>query len=153
LVATKVLGCHATGDFAREYKQAKGERSMEFIGLVGILTAYVSFRQWMQHDRRIMVHRERLAAIEKGIDLPPLEQEVQRSRWNVQRFLLWLGCLDIAFGIGVWLLLSVMMSFPPNKFTEDLPPGIQYVGVIPIGMGIAHLIAYFVEIRRERAIS
>jgi hypothetical protein len=97
-----------------------------------------------------MVHRERLAAIEKGIELPPLEQEVQRTRWNVQRFLLWLGCLDIAIGIGLFILLSVMMSFPPNKFTEDLPRGIQYVGVIPIGIGIAHLIAYFVEIRRER---
>jgi hypothetical protein len=150
LVATKVLAGPATGDFAREYKQAKGARSMEFVAIVGILTVYVAFRQWMQHDRRIMVHRERLAAIEKGIELPPLEQEVQRTRWNVQRFLLWLGCLDIAVGIGLFILLSVMMSFPPNKFTEDLPRGIQYVGVIPVGMGIAHLIAYFVEIRRER---
>jgi hypothetical protein len=81
----------------------------------------------------MMVHRERLAAIEKGIELPPLEQEVRRSRWNVQRFLLWFGCLDISVGIGVYILLSVMMSFPPNKFTQDLPPGIQYVGVIPVG--------------------
>ena len=126
---------------------------MEFVALVGILTCYVAFSQWMQHARRMMVHRERLAAIEKGIELPPLEQEVRRSRWNVQRFLLWFGCLDIAVGVGVYILLSVMMSFPPNKFTQDLPPGIQYVGVIPIGMGIAHLLAYFVEIRREREIS
>ena len=123
---------------------------MEFVALVGILTCYVAFSQWMQHARRMMVHRERLAAIEKGIELPPLEQEVRRSRWNVQRFLLWFGCLDISIGVGVYILLSVMMSFPPNKFTQDLPPGIQYVGVIPVGMGIAHLIAYFVEIRRER---
>jgi hypothetical protein len=126
---------------------------MEFVALVGILTCYVAFSQWMQHARRMMVHRERLAAIEKGIELPPLEQEVRRSRWNVQRFLLWFGCLDIAVGVGVYILLSVMMSFPPNKFTQDLPPGIQYVGVIPVGMGIAHLLAYFVEIRREREIS
>ena len=126
---------------------------MEFIALVGILACYVAFSQWMQHDRRMMVHRERLAAIEKGIELPPLEQEVRRSRWNVQRFLLWFGCLYIAVGVGVYILLSVMMSFPPNKFTQDLPPGIQYVGVIPVGMGIAHLIAYFVEIHRERETS
>jgi hypothetical protein len=125
---------------------------MEFVALVGILTCYVAFSQWMQHARRMMVHRERLAAIEKGIELPPLEQEVRRSRWNVQRFLLWLGCLDIAVGIGVFILLSIMMSFAPtpNKFTAELPQGIQYVGVIPVCMGIAHLIAYFVEIRRER---
>ena len=123
---------------------------MEFIALVGIFTVYVAFRQWMQHDRRIMIHRERLAAIEKGIELPTLEQEVVRSHWNVQRFLLWFGCLDIALGIGVYILLSIMMSFPPTNFTQNLPPGIQYVGVIPVGMGIAHLIAYFVEIRREQ---
>ena len=126
---------------------------MEFVAFVGVLACYVAFRQWMQHDRRRMVHRERLAAIEKGIELPPLEQEVQRSRWNVQRFLLWFGCLDISIGVGVYILLSVMMSFPPNKFTQDLPPGIQYVGVIPVGMGIAHLIAYLVETRRERSVS
>ena len=126
---------------------------MEFVALVGILTCYVAFSQWMQHARRMMVHRERLAAIEKGIELPPLEQEVRRSRWNVQRFLLWFGCLDISIGVGVYILLSVMMSFPPNKFTQDLPPGIQYVGVIPVGMGIAHLIAYLVETRRERSVS
>ena len=126
---------------------------MEFVALVGILTCYVAFSQWMQHARRMMVHRERLAAIEKGIELPPLDQEVRRSRWNVQRFLLWFGCLDISIGVGVYILLSVMMSFPPNKFTQDLPPGIQYVGVIPVGMGIAHLIAYLVETRRERSVS
>ena len=126
---------------------------MEFVALVGILTCYVAFSQWMQHARRMMVHRERVAAIEKGIELPPLEQEVQRSRWNVQRFLLWFGCLDISVGVGVYILLSVMMSFPPNKFTQDLPPGIQDVGVIPVGMGIAHLIAYFVETRRERSVN
>ena len=126
---------------------------MEFVALVGILTGYVAFSQWMQHARRMMVHRERLAAIEKGIELPPLDQEVRRSRWNVQRFLLWFGCLDISIGVGVYILLSVMMSFPPNKFTQDLPPGIQYVGVIPVGMGIAHLIAYLVETRRERSVS
>jgi len=126
---------------------------MEFVALVGILTGYVAFSQWMQHARRMMVHRERLAAIEKGLALPPLEQEVRRSRWNVQRFLLWFGCLDIAVGVGVYLVLSIMMSYPPNKFTEDLPQGIQYVGVIPVGMGIAHLIAYLVETRRERSVS
>ena len=124
---------------------------MEFVAFVGVLACYVAFRQWMQHDRRIMIHRERLAAIEKGIELPTLEKEVVRSRWNVQRFLLWFGCLDIAVGIGVFIVLSIMLSFPPNKFTEELPQGIQYVGVIPVGMGIAHLIAYFVETRRERS--
>ena len=49
---------------------------------------YLAFRQWLQLSRRTMIHRERLAAIEKGVDLPPLEQEAQRRSWNIQRFLL-----------------------------------------------------------------
>ena len=88
---------------------------MEFVTMVGIFTAYMAFRQWMQHHRRMMVHRERLAAIEKGISFPPLEQEVQRSSWNVQRFLFWFGCVDIATGVAVYIVLAVMLSFPPNR--------------------------------------
>jgi uncharacterized protein DUF6249 len=123
---------------------------MEFVGLVAIFTIYVAFRQWMQHHRRVMIHRERLAAIEKGISLPPLEQEVQRSSWNVQRFLFWFGCVDIAIGVGAFVALSVLLSFPPNQFTRDIPPGIEYLAVIPIAIGVAHLITYFMEARRGR---
>ena len=123
---------------------------MEFIAFVGILTVYVAFRQWMQHHRRIMIHRERLAAIEKGINLPPLEQEMQRSSWNVQRFLLLLGWTWIAVGLGAFVVLSVLLSFPANNYTQDIPPGLQYLGVVPVGIGIAHLITYFVGARREQ---
>src|SRR5262245_15999354 len=123
---------------------------MEFVTMVGIFTAYMAFRQWMQHHRRMMVHRERLAAIEKGITLPPLEQEVQRSSWNVQRFLFWFGFVDIAIGVAAYVVLSVMLSFPPNHYTQDIPPGLQYVGIFPVAIGIAHLITYFVEARRAK---
>ncbi len=47
---------------------------MEVTLIVIALIAYLGFRQWLRQHRRSMIHRERLAAIEKGIELPPLEQ-------------------------------------------------------------------------------
>ena len=47
------------------------------IVLVAII-AYIGFMQWLQHQRRAMMHRERLAAIEKGASLPA-DAEPQRG--------------------------------------------------------------------------
>ena len=44
--------------------------ALVFIALIG----FAAFQQYLRHHRRIMIHRERLAAVEKGIDLPPLER-------------------------------------------------------------------------------
>jgi hypothetical protein len=32
---------------------------------------------------------------------------------------------------------------------RDIPPGIQWIGVAPIGIGLSHLIVYWVERRRK----
>ncbi len=120
--------------------------------IIGVsLVGFIAFLQWLKHDRRNMVHRERMAAIEKGIELPPLIQEVQRSTWNVQRVLLLLGCSWVAVGIGTIGLLSTLLVFPPSEVTKDIPQGMQVAGLIPLGIGIAHLITYWVGERRERA--
>jgi hypothetical protein len=49
------------------------------------LIGYIAFRQWLVHHRRIMIHRERLTAIEKGIALPPLEREVEPFRQSSRK--------------------------------------------------------------------
>jgi hypothetical protein len=56
---------------------------MEVAVVVVALIAYMGFREWLRHNRRSMIHRERLSAIEKGVEMPPLEQETQRRAWNV----------------------------------------------------------------------
>ena len=88
-----------------------------------------------------MIHRERLAALEKGIELPPLEQEAQRMSWNVQRILLLAGLVWISIGIGFYLVFNAMLA-NPTRFTGEVPPGLQYVGVGLVGIGVSHLIAY-----------
>ena len=78
-------------------------------------------------------HKERMAAIEKGLELPPdslpqPEQMPPRSRYLL-RGLIWLGVgLAITFGGQAWLARPMGGS-----------------GWIAVAVGTAYLIFYFVE--------
>jgi hypothetical protein len=128
-----------------------------------IVTATVAhvFQLWIRHQRRVMVHRERLAALEKGVELPPLEQEIQRRGWNVQRLLLLAGLIWISIGIAAFPMLQGLagqsIHFPwgythdGNPFFADLPIayGMQWLALAPIGIGLSHVIVYFVGRQKE----
>jgi hypothetical protein len=81
-------------------------------------------------------HKERMAAIEKGLELPPEslpppEQLPPRSRYLL-RGLIWLGVgLAITFGGHDWLRAPLGGS-----------------GWIAVAVGVAYLIFYFVEGRK-----
>ena len=81
-----------------------------FVAAIAVLTAYAAFQQFLRHQRRMMIHRERLAALEKGIELPPLEQEILRGRWNVQRILLFAGLVWISLGVSIYLVLNALIG-------------------------------------------
>jgi hypothetical protein len=108
---------------------------------VAVFFGFVAFVLWLRQQRRVMIHRERLVAIEKGVDLSPVSQEVKRSSWNVQRLLLLAGLVWISVGMGFYMVFSEMLRHP-TEFTRDVPPGIQYVGYGLIGVGISHLVAF-----------
>jgi hypothetical protein len=95
-----------------------------------------------------MIHRERLAAIEKGVDLPPLEQEVKRTSWNVQRFLLLAGLVWLSLGIATFVTLSALLAHP-TPGTEGIPEGLQWIGLAPACIGLSHMIVYLVGKKRE----
>jgi|SRR4051794_22530255 len=118
------------------------------LGLAVIL-AFVGFGQWLRQQRRIMIHRERLVALEKGVELPPLlDQESHRNSWNVQRILLLAGLVWISAGVGFYLVFSEMLR-NPTEVTRDIPHGIQNVGYALIGVGLSHLIAFAAGLRKE----
>jgi hypothetical protein len=120
--------------------------------LVGI--AYI-FQIWVRYQRRLMIHRERLAAIEKGTELPPLEQEIQRGGWNVQRLLLLAGLVWISLGVATFPLMvrlgghAVRSPWDPFPLL-DIPRGLEWIGLGLIGIGISHLVTFAVGRQRER---
>ena len=105
---------------------------------IGMLAVYTSYRK--RQDLFAHYHQERMAAIEKGIDCPPwpdrllADDEVPYSpRRHLLKGLVWLF-------IGLAAMVAVYATF---DFHHAL------FGLIPAGIGLAHLIYYFVEGRRE----
>src|SRR5687767_11090311 len=106
---------------------------------IAVVFAFLGFGMWLRQQRRVMIHRERLTALEKGLEPPPpLEQETSRINWNVQRLLLLLGLVWISVGIGFYLIFSTMLA-NPTPATADVPHGLQFAGVGMIGVGLSHL--------------
>lgn len=124
---------------------------MEFAvsSVIIALIAYIGFREWLRQNRRAMIHRERLMAIEKGVELPPLEQEAHRRAFNVQRILLLAGLVWLSLGIAAFVTLSAVLSFAANAKYE-IPPGIQWIGLAPIAIGLSHLVVYLVGKGKEK---
>ena len=122
---------------------------MEVAIVVVALIAYMGFREWLRHNRRAMIHRERLTAIEKGVELPPLEQEAHRRAWNVQRILLLAGLTWISLGIAAYVTLTALLSYSSNA-RGDIPAGMQWIDLAPIGIGLSHVIVYLVGKGKER---
>ena len=121
---------------------------MEVAMVLVAIIAYLGFRQWLQLNRSKMIHRERLAAIEKGADLPPLEQAARRSSWSVQRFLLLAGLVWLSLGFGAFVTLSAMLAHP-TPVTQGIPQGMQWIGLAPACIGLSHVIVYLIGKRRE----
>lgn len=119
------------------------------VALVWIaIIAFVGFHQWLRHQRRVLIHRERLIALEKGIELPPLEREARRSTWNAQRILLLAGLIWISLGVGAVVVLNALLAHG-SPAAAEIPHGVQWVGLAPIGIGLSHLVVYLVGRRQE----
>lgn len=113
------------------------------LALVVLPIVYMAFLGWLRHRRQVMIHRERLAAIEKGIDLSILDQEIQLRSWNVQQILLLAGLSWISVGIATFVVLTALLAYP-SQFVDEFPKGLEWIGLAPTGIGISHLIVYFV---------
>lgn len=135
----------------REYKSAKGALDMGVFTLIAVIivvsVVYVGYQQWLRHHRRLMIHRERVAALERGVALPPLDEEIQLKNWNVQRFLLLAGLSWISLGIGAFVFLQAMHVYHPHSGNFS---GTQWIGVPIVLIGLSHLIVYGVERHRDR---
>ena len=107
-----------------------------FIPIVALIViwaiAFVAL--YFRNRTRQLRNTERLAAIEKGIDLPP-EPGLGRNAYLL-RGLIWL-----AVGIGT-VIFFVSLYFA-ERDRDELP--VATLGLIPMGVGIAYLVVYRIE--------
>ena len=122
---------------------------MEVALVIVAVIAYLGFREWLRHQRRALIHQERLAAVEKGVEVPPLEHEVHRRAWNVQRILLLAGLIWMSLGVAAYVTLSALIASPANAKLE-IPPGIQWIGLAPAAIGLSHLVVYLAWISTDK---
>jgi hypothetical protein len=128
---------------------------MEVAAIAIAIAFYLGFTQYLQHQRRALVHKERLAALEKGLPLPPeaavsLSPEAERHRsWNVQRLLLLAGLVWLSLGISTFVVLSAILS-ANSPSAAEIPRGLEWVGLAPATIGLSHLIVYAVGRSRDR---
>lgn len=85
-------------------------------------------------------HKERMAAIERGMDVPQLPESFYLSMKPRSRssFLL-PGLVWLFVGAGLFVALGAVAG------------EVRYFGLIPAGVGLAFLIYYFVEGRKAQA--
>jgi hypothetical protein len=137
-------------------------------------TAILLWSLTLRYRRRELQHKERLAALEKGAPLPALTEVERRAPWTPRSYLLH-GMMWLFSGIGLTLfLLGLAANSYGPKTTEQraseaqrlkdlgaseamvfqvlndqaphgLMPGFSLIGLIPIGVGLAYLIAYRAE--------
>jgi len=117
--------------------------------IVIVFIVYLGYREWLRHQRRQLLHAERLAAIEKGADVPSLENETRRSAWNVQRALLLAGLIWVSLGVSVFITLSALIASEP-KINHEISQGVQWIGLAPILIGISHLVVYIAGKKQEK---
>jgi hypothetical protein len=107
--------------------------------LIPIVYAITDYRR-----RRDIVeahHKERLAGIERGMEIPPLPEAFFKPMDKVQRPRhLLTGMIWLFVGIAVCLFLGAVAD-----------RSVAFLGLIPAGVGAAFLIYYFVEGRDELA--
>ncbi len=137
----------------RSFGKSDHDNLMDVMGLglgcvatvMGIGVAFLAI--WTEYRKRSELlaacHRERLAALEKGLELPPYPEEFNGSDMasapRTPRTGLKPGLVLVATGLGLWMFLS-----PGNR-------GILHptVGAIPGAIGVAYLVYYLIEGRKR----
>jgi len=102
---------------------------------IGIAAVAVVTTHREKVKRAELRHQERLAAMEKGIELPP--EIVDKGGDGRPRFLLQ-GLIWLGVGIGIFFALGELAG-------DD----VGMLGLIPAAVGIATLIYYAIEGRKE----
>ncbi len=103
------------------------------VAIVAIVTVHREKTQ-----RAELRHKERLAAIEKGLELPPETEDPDESGKRTRAGSLRSGLIGLAVGIVLYFALDQLMG-----------SRIALFGLIPAAVGAANLLFYAIEGRRK----
>jgi len=105
--------------------------------LIPIVFAIVDYRR--RRDIIEASHKERMAAIDRGMELPPLPESFYQSIKPARRSSYLLpGLIWLFVGIGLFIALGAVGGDDVRMF-----------GLIPVGVGLAFLIYHLVEGRKR----
>jgi Domain of unknown function (DUF6249) len=116
-----------------------------FFGIGGPVTVLIVWLALNYRKRRRLMelhHAERMAAIERGMDVPPLPIELIDGRSRRRRSSLLPGL--VWFFIGLAIVIGTL-----SMHDDDIP---IMGGLIPLGIGAAYLLYYFLEGRKSEAL-
>jgi hypothetical protein len=99
------------------------------VAIVAMLTEYRRRRTIIE-----LHHKERMAAIEKGVDVPPLPDAFLQGKGGGRPRYLLRGLVWLFVGVGIFFALGAVAGQDEGM-----------LGLIPAGVGLAYLIYYFVE--------
>jgi hypothetical protein len=152
-----------------------GELAVLMMLVIASAVGIIVWSLGLRYKRRELQHKERLAALEKGMPLPTLTDVETPAPWTPRVYLL-RGMIWLFTGVGLTLflgVLSVTAQHPRSaqervreanwlrqsgatedqvrEVQNDTSPqygpglGIALIGLVPIGVGAAYLIFYRVE--------
>lgn len=105
---------------------------------IGMLTVFLNYRK--RKEMFALYHQERMAAIEKGIELPPLPEAFfgeDRKPRSPHR--------GMAVGL-VWLFVGLALLVALFFNDEGM---VALYALIPVAVGLAYLIYYFAVGKKE----
>lgn len=112
-------------------------------GPVAVVVVWFTLNYYKRRKLMELHHAERMAAIERGMEIPPLPIELidgrsvpKRRRTALLPGLVW-------FFIGLALVIGTVAGTGGSD--DEIP---LFAGLIPLGVGLAYLIYYFVEGRK-----
>ena len=106
---------------------------------IGGLALWLDFRR--KRDLFELHHKERMAAIERGMEVPPLPPELFRDYRRRRAPTDSLGRGLVLLLLGIALVIALYMS-------PSAGPRVAFWGLIPAAIGLGNLIFYYIVGRK-----
>jgi len=106
-----------------------------------MLTVFLNYRK--KREMFALYHQQRMVALEKGIDVPPIPESFFASPHLAR------PGRDLLKGL-IWLFLGIAISIA--LYTNHQQKKAMF-GLVPLGIGLAYLIYYAVEGRKQASAS